>query len=241
MTIPYTPADAAVLPLGVDPTTRGLITLDLAQDPHLLVAGWTGSGITSVLRLVVAHMVANGATITIVDPKRVGFEVLADVPGITIARDHEDIADAIAAVHDEITRRYTAGWHGPRHLLAIDGLPNLFHYARSERDRELQYALGQLPDLLVSGRDVGCHLATDITPFALRKLGPEARERAGALVLGKHRRAFLDDLGVHLAQQRAVRGRGVLRTAGTTGRAITLAYLTEEQARTVALPAPVTG
>ncbi|MEJ8654885.1 hypothetical protein WKI65_44315 [Streptomyces sp. MS1.AVA.3] len=243
MAIPYIPDphNKQLLPLGVDPSTSRPITLDLDLYPHLAIAGWTGGGVTSAMRLIAAHTVATGGTVTIVDPSICSFEALENVPGIDIHTDVDVMSKAITDVHAEMTARFEAGRKGPRRLLAIDGLPLLVRQARLEEYGELATSLRLLKEILHVGRAADCHLVVDIDRTSLRWLGRQPFESATTLLLGKNSRDFVERLGIDSRLQRAYRGAGVLRTPGTDGRQIAVAYLTDEQAAVVASRPQVTG
>jgi hypothetical protein len=243
MVVPYTPDphNKQLLPLGVDPSNSRLITQDLDLYPHLAIAGWTGGGVTSAMRLIAAHTVATGGIVTIVDPSMCSFDALENVPGIDIHSDVDAMSKAITAVHAEMTTRFEAGQNGPRRLLVIDGLRVLVRQARLEEHGELATSLRLLKSILLSGRAADCHLVVDIDRTTLRWLGRDAFESATTLLLGKGSRDFVERLGIDPRLQRTYRGAGVLRTPGADGRQIALSYLTEEQARIVATRPQITS
>ncbi|MFE5810293.1 hypothetical protein [Streptomyces sp. NPDC056491] len=240
MAVPYTPDphNKQLLPLGVNPTNSRPITLDLDFYPHLAIAGWTGGGVTSVMRLIAAHAVHTGSTVTVIDPSMCSFGALENVTGIDIHSDLDAIRDAIAAFHAEMTARFESRTKGARRLLVIDGLPTLVRMAKIKENRALANSLRALKQVVLTGRAADCHLVTDIDRTALRFLGAEFTESATALVLGKVSADLAQRLGIDPNQRRTYRGAGVLRTPGSDSRQIALAYLTEEQARIVATRAP---
>lgn len=239
MAVPYTPDphNKQLLPLGVDPSNSRPITLDLDLYPHLFVAGQAGSGITSTLRLIAAHALSTGSLIHIVDPSTASFPAWEDLDGATLAADPDDIVEEIAAFHGLMQARFRMGQKARRRLLVIDGLPVLTHVARREGHTQLAAALRLLESVVREGRAVGCHLVADLSPDVLTQLPglrPQIAVGATSLLLGKYRPDFVRQLGIDPRQQRTYRGAGVLRTPGTDGRPIALAYLTEDQAHAVA-------
>ncbi|MEW6259232.1 MAG: DNA translocase FtsK [Thermodesulfobacteriota bacterium] len=102
--------------LGVDLFNR-LHTADLAQPEHahFLIAGTTGSGKTEWLRTALAGLIATNSPKTlklvIIDPKRNGFSDLQGSPFLwndssLVYPDEQPVADALAALADEMDRRY---------------------------------------------------------------------------------------------------------------------------------------
>jgi DNA translocase FtsK/SpoIIIE-like protein len=84
-----------------------VIYADLANDtPHLLVAGATGDGKTTVLTTASAHLASRGAWVTMIDPKVAGTKHLRQFPNIRIMKVPEFMRDAVLALADEVQRRY---------------------------------------------------------------------------------------------------------------------------------------
>jgi DNA segregation ATPase FtsK/SpoIIIE, S-DNA-T family len=71
------------VPLGRD-LGGGLVTLDLARAPHLLIAGATGSGksvcVNAILATLIAHTGPADVRLLLVDPKRVEMAEYASAP-----------------------------------------------------------------------------------------------------------------------------------------------------------------
>ncbi|WP_157879000.1 hypothetical protein [Streptomyces sp. CT34] len=246
MTVPYTPDPhhKQLLPLGVDPSTSRPITLDLDLYPHLAIAGGCGSGVSSLLRLITAHTVATGGTVNVIAPKRVCFATFEGVPGVDLTKGVDAFSAAIRSVYAEMEQRLKAGTSGPRRLLAVDDLADMIAHARYMKDTELLAAVQLLPRILLAGRAAGMHLVLGKAGRGvLNHLGSpgQVRETATALLLGKNERVLAQHMGIDPRLQRTYRGAGVLRTPGTDGRQIALAYLTDEQARAVATRPQVTG
>ncbi|MFK0238208.1 FtsK/SpoIIIE domain-containing protein [Streptomyces vinaceus] len=225
------------LALGTDLDTGEAVTLDLDQHPHLLTAGWTGGGISSLLRRVAAHALADGAAVTVIDPKRTGFENLDGLPGLTLGCSPAEIAEEIAAFHAETMRRYTSGEAGPRRLLVVDELPQILARVNSG-DARLDAAVRLLRPIVLAGRSVGCHLAVDANLDALRWFGLGDRDvltNVATLVMGHPSRTLLSRLGIDPALVSGERGSGVLRLPGDKGRRLAIGYLADAELRALAL------
>jgi hypothetical protein len=227
-----------LLPLGADPHTAAPVHLDLDRYRHLVVAGATGAGTSSLLRLVAAHTAAHGAQVTVVDARGTDFDVLDGLPGIEMAVgfEREEFLRAVHAFERQMEERYRAfragaDRTGPRRMLVIDGLRDLVHAAL--RDRHDAAALDLLPHVLAKGRAAGCHLVCDVDLPAMRRLGADLATAACVVAVGKCPRRLATALGIDPRLQRAHPGAAVLRTPGDTtgGRQVDLTFLSEDQAR----------
>jgi DNA segregation ATPase FtsK/SpoIIIE-like protein len=89
------------VPLGVHPD--GLAVWDLSRAPHLLVAGATGSGKSSLLRNLVASLPLGWCwRVVIIDPKELDFSPVrheVEVAGLATA------AAMLGSIADELARR----------------------------------------------------------------------------------------------------------------------------------------
>lgn len=105
--------------------------IDLDARPHALIVGTTGSGKSTVLRMMLASLTFNLAPdelrLVLVDLKNATLPPFAQLPHVErVGVTPEDAAAAVALVADELQRRIRAGaqrW--PRLLLAIDELAQL--------------------------------------------------------------------------------------------------------------------
>ncbi|MET9956277.1 FtsK/SpoIIIE domain-containing protein [Streptomyces sp. NPDC006339] len=242
--VPYIPDphNKQLLPLGVDPSNSRPITLDLDLYPHLLIAGGTGSGVSSTLRLITAHTVATGGTVDVIDPRRVGLAEFEGVPGVSITTDPAGFAAQIEAFHAEMKRRYEQSAKGPRRILAVDDLATSLMAARSfASSAVLKRAVQLLGKVAFAGRAAGMHLAlSGVDRGTLRRMGDAALQDAvTVLLLGRTTRMTAQHLGVDPQLRRTYPGAAVLKTPGTTGRQIALSFLTPEQARIVANRPPI--
>lgn len=106
--------------------------IDLDAKPHVLIAGTTGSGKSTVLRMMLASIAYNMAPellrIVLVDLKNATLPPFAGLPQVDrLAYMPEDAQQAIASVHAELQRRIRIGgaqrWS--RLLLIIDELAQI--------------------------------------------------------------------------------------------------------------------
>jgi S-DNA-T family DNA segregation ATPase FtsK/SpoIIIE len=165
--VPYTKGVKGVLPirLGVDPDGKP-VEIDLAQAPHLLVAGETGSGKSVFVNSLILSLLENNTPqelrMLMVDPKRVELSAYQRI-GHLLAPIITETDKAIATLEwlvTEMNKRYTemaeAGARNiaqtdmPRIVVVVDELADLI---MSDDDVE---------DLLVKlaqkGRAAGIHL-----------------------------------------------------------------------------------
>lgn len=104
------PQDEAVtarIPLGV--TEHGQYFWEPEYEPHVLLAGRTRTGKTSLVRTIVKGLSDRGASIVLIDPKRsalVDVEGLPGVIGRATSRDLDDVAHKISWVERQMYERY---------------------------------------------------------------------------------------------------------------------------------------
>ncbi|MFJ3205858.1 FtsK/SpoIIIE domain-containing protein [Streptomyces sp. NPDC086989] len=226
------------LALGTDLDTGEAVTLDLDQHPHLLTAGWTGGGVSSLLCRLAAQALVDGTTVTVIDPKQTSFENLDGLPGLTIGRSPAEIAEEIRLFHAEMMRRHTSGEQGPRRLLVADELTQMRARINGGGHAELDAAVRLLRPIVLAGHSVGCHLALDADLEALRWFGLGDRDvlnKVATVVMGRPSRQLLSRLGIDPALISAERGTGVLRLPGDKGRRLAIGYLADAELRALAL------
>lgn len=83
---------------------------DLAEMPHLLVAGATGSGKSVALHVILNSLLASGADIrfALIDPKRVEFSCYAGMPSLysPIAQDPQNAIALLETLVEEMDQRF---------------------------------------------------------------------------------------------------------------------------------------
>jgi DNA segregation ATPase FtsK/SpoIIIE, S-DNA-T family len=148
-------ASKLVLALGKDILGAPTVT-DLAQIPHLLIAGATGSGKSVGLNSMICSILLNASPdevkFIMIDPKMLELSVYDGIPHL-IAPVVTHPKKAAAALHwavQEMERRYR--------LLAEQGVRGIDGYNRTHPAQRLPYivvVIDELADLmLVAGRDV---------------------------------------------------------------------------------------
>ena len=105
--------DALQIPIavGVD-AAFSPFSIDLVEQPHLLIAGATGSGKSIFLKTLIAsimyHLTPDEARLVLIDPKRVEFGVFSAslFCACEVITDFEDIAAVFEAIVLEMEKRY---------------------------------------------------------------------------------------------------------------------------------------
>ncbi|MCP4453942.1 MAG: DNA translocase FtsK [Planctomycetes bacterium] len=98
--------------VGVD-ASFSPFSVDLAELPHLLIAGTTGSGKSVFVKTLIAsilyHLTPNEARLVLIDPKRVEFGVFASslFCACDIITDFEDVPPVFNALVAEMEHRYS--------------------------------------------------------------------------------------------------------------------------------------
>ena len=139
------------LALGKDTAGKPIVT-DLADMPHLLIAGTTGSGKTVCVNGIIASMLFNATPndvkFLMVDPKMVELAQFNDIPHMLcpVVTDPKKVAMALAWVTSEMDERYQ--------LLAQEGVRNIDAY--NLKKQKLPYiivVIDELADLMMTVRD----------------------------------------------------------------------------------------
>jgi DNA segregation ATPase FtsK/SpoIIIE, S-DNA-T family len=171
-------AERGVLPVALGRDVAGQpILADLARLPHLLIAGATGAGksvaVNALLGAILQARTPDDARIVVVDPKRVEFTWLADVPHLLapVVTEIEKAVETLGKIETEMAHRYDllarAGCrnrlaynaranHGadpplPALIVVVDELADLMMLASDDVERSI-CRLAQL------GRAAGIHL-----------------------------------------------------------------------------------
>ena len=153
---------------------------DVDYSPHLLVAGATGGGKGSALRLIAVHAITNNWELTIVNPKRSG-EFGWTTGNANIVRNLEDtnqlLTDTIREMNqrqDQLDRLGVDTWHDQpwrRQLIIVDETPTLL-VGSDQKPLRTEIAT-QLGRLAAMGRSAGIHLVL-------------VAQRADTQALGQH-------------------------------------------------------
>ncbi len=125
---------------------------DLAEMPHLLIAGATGSGKSVCLNSIIACLLMNYSPeqlrLVLVDPKRVELTAFADIPHLAfsdIVVDMDKVVGVLQAVIQEMETRYRA--------FATVGVRNLEAYNERNEEHPLPYwvvVIDELADLMLA-------------------------------------------------------------------------------------------
>lgn len=241
--IPYLPTLAAYpgpgpqwdkFRLGVAEGGREAVW-DVSTYPHVLLAGPTGVGKSTLQRTILFHALVHADTWRIVgvDPKRVEMGWLRKYPNVPrIALNLEDGVQAVQDVRDEMMRRYeemeTAGVNHfqklrippPAVLLMIDETYNFLapegikSEEGKERDALHARATTMLGEIARLGRAAGVHLAlatqrpdAKVIPGEL-KANCDARIAAGRMDTTPSLMVLDDEAATRLPK---IKGRGLLR------------------------------
>ena len=141
------------LPIALGSGVSGVSAVtDLAEMPHLLIAGATGSGKSVCLNAIIACLLMNYSPeqlrLVLVDPKRVELTAFADVPHLAfsdIVVDMDKVVGTLQAVIHEMESRYRA--------FAKIGVRNLQGYNARNEGRPLPYwvvVIDELADLMLA-------------------------------------------------------------------------------------------
>ncbi len=146
-----------VFALGKD-ITGNVITADLSEMPHMLVAGRTGTGksvcINSIILSIAYRSSPKEVRMILIDPKVVEFKIYAPLPHLfcPVVTDMNRAAGALRWATKEMDKRYQE--MGARHVRGIDRYNEL---QTNEDDRwpRLVIIIDELSDLmLVAPKDV---------------------------------------------------------------------------------------
>lgn len=154
--------------LGIDSNGHQLV-IDLADAPHLLIAGQTGSGKSVCLNYILVSILQfeqpADVKFLLIDPKQVELSKYACIPHLAgpIATTPQEALNALHWAVDEMERRYTIlrqrGAAGldlapglfPRLVIAIDELADLIQASKKEVETLISR-------LAAKGRAAGIHL-----------------------------------------------------------------------------------
>ena len=229
------------LPLLIGQTTAGRdVCADLADMPHLLIAGQTGSGKSNALNVMLATLILKRSPaelrLVLLDPKAVELAPFADAPHNLCPplADVADMLEALEALVGEMQRRYTllqrahcrdiASYNAkhrstgdtlPRLVVCIDELADLMATCRKDAEPPLQR-------LAQKARAAGIHLILATQRISEDTLRPSLKINIPARLAfkcdtGASSRAILDAAG---AQHLTGHGDGLYKTATALERII---------------------
>ncbi|MFF9901529.1 hypothetical protein [Streptomyces longispororuber] len=181
--------------IGISTDGRA-IAVDLdAECPHVLICTSTGGGSTTVLRLLTAQFLHEGAHALVLDPKRISHLWARGLPSVTHRGTVADIHDALVGLGGETARRLTLTDTElavtPRLIVSMDSanstLRQLTRYWETFRDKDDPHtspAVTALEAALRSGRTARVHILLDGPP-ASSILGAAPHELFGTVVLAR--------------------------------------------------------
>jgi hypothetical protein len=179
--------------LGVG--AQGPVVAQADIDPHLMVAGTTGSGKTRyMLRPVVAQALAAGWAVVVVDRSGLDFAVFAEHINcnmVTLGGNPEDAIGILQAAYSQVLNRMrqmaAAGvstWgqmpsgSGPRVLMVLDEFSNLAD-ALDNRGRDDLWRAARM--LAAEARKTGVHLAIALQDPTAQSIDLRIRRNMGAV------------------------------------------------------------
>jgi DNA segregation ATPase FtsK/SpoIIIE, S-DNA-T family len=121
------------------------VLVDLAEAPHIMIAGTTGSGKSTVIHSFIANLLMKEIDVFLFDPKEIEFNAYADCPGIALFSDYESIVSTFEALVGEMNERYASIKKGDKDLpyivIIVDEFADII---TQDSDRRFQNALQQL-------------------------------------------------------------------------------------------------
>ena len=141
------------LPIALGAGVSGTaVVADLAEMPHLLIAGATGAGKSVCLNSIITCLLMNYSPqqlrLVLVDPKRVELSAFADIPHLAFSHivvDMDKVVGTLQAVIHEMESRYRA--------FAKLGVRNIEGYNERNESRHLPYwvvVIDELADLMLA-------------------------------------------------------------------------------------------
>jgi len=132
-TVPFEPlynnskAPEGMLPFLLGETDEGKpLWVDMAKNPHMLVAGSTGSGKSTLLHLLVANALRRNDThLVLIDPKfGVEFSRYDKYDNVSVSTDYDQAIDALYFLQKEMTDRYKL--MAENGITSIEQVPHFF-------------------------------------------------------------------------------------------------------------------
>ena len=165
--------------------------IDLAQRPHVLVAGTTGSGKSTMLRMMLASLSYNAdperLRMVLVDLKNEDLVPFAALPHVDAsAWLPDDARRAVAAVHGELQRRVAAGvgdW--ARVVLVIDELAQVDQTSLDLLSAILAVGRSKRVHVIAATQHPAQRLIGDKANYSVRCVGMVADAQTAALATGR--------------------------------------------------------
>ncbi len=106
------------------------VWMDLAQNPHLLIAGTTGSGKSGLMHNIIANLFNyNNVNLFLMDPKNIEFSLYKDLPNTTVAHTYQECLLMLENIYQLMNIRYEnirAGKNNMKYvILMIDEFADL--------------------------------------------------------------------------------------------------------------------
>lgn len=185
--------DGQLLPYGVDEGGQ-LMRVDPTRNPHLMIAGGTGSGKTrSAIRTLVSGALASGWNVVVV-AKRVDFLPFEDHPNIKIlavdvrkeSGRYADILRVLTAqmdVRDNLmAARHISTWDrygGPQTLIVLDDFTGAMMRMPSAAAKEV---LNEAKQIAMDGRKFGLNLVLGLQRATWTSIDTDLRSQMGRIV-----------------------------------------------------------
>ncbi len=156
------------------------LTWDVDHAPHLFVAGATGGGKGSIIRLCLLHAVESNWETVVVNPKRSGEYHWTKTRGVTVLAQLHETEQMLQATLKELYSRQeildekgeetwcTQDWS--RQLIVVDETPTLL-MGKTGKDLRENIAVA-LNTIAAMGRSAGIHLAIAAQRPDAQTLGP---------------------------------------------------------------------
>jgi len=81
--------------------------LDLADAPHLLVAGTTGSGKSTLIHSIIASLLTHDARLLLIDPKGIEFGAYQSLANVGVSFSFDESLKVLRFIHNEMNERYS--------------------------------------------------------------------------------------------------------------------------------------
>jgi len=165
--------------------------LDLAHRPHILIAGTTGSGKSTVLRMLLSSLAYNadpsGLRLVLVDRKNEDLVPFGRLPHVDLAAwTVGDAHKAVQTVAAELERRVQAGvgdWS--RLVLVSDELAQLANESHDLLSAVLAVGRSKRVHVLAATQHPTVRLIGDKANYAVRLVGQVADAQTAALATGR--------------------------------------------------------